>query len=94
MTDIALVINALQVVAVNWVLNNKSISIFYVFISEKGVIFGAQLTEEGIAQIYQLIEYLGKSKLSCFLLFCIKGSFNTRKCFEKINRFTHLLPDL
>ncbi|KAK3507416.1 hypothetical protein QTP70_019653 [Hemibagrus guttatus] len=28
---------------------------------EKGVIFGATLTEEGIAQIYQLIEYLGKN---------------------------------
>lgn len=33
-------------------------------ISEKGVIFGAPLTEEGIAQMYQLIEYLGKSKKS------------------------------
>lgn len=31
-------------------------------LSEKGVIFGAPLTEEGIAQIYQLIEYLSKSK--------------------------------
>ncbi|XP_041867163.1 rho GTPase-activating protein 19-like isoform X1 [Melanotaenia boesemani] len=28
---------------------------------EKGVIFGAPLTEEGIAQIYQLIEYLNKN---------------------------------
>ncbi|KAG9260119.1 rho GTPase-activating protein 19 [Astyanax mexicanus] len=28
---------------------------------EKGVVFGAPLTEEGIAQIYQLIEYLGKN---------------------------------
>uniref|UniRef100_A0A8C6MDY0 Rho GTPase-activating protein 19 n=1 Tax=Nothobranchius furzeri TaxID=105023 RepID=A0A8C6MDY0_NOTFU len=28
---------------------------------EKGVIFGAPLTEEGIAQIYQLIEYLSKN---------------------------------
>ncbi|XP_066549007.1 rho GTPase-activating protein 19 isoform X2 [Amia ocellicauda] len=28
---------------------------------EKGVVFGAQLTEEGIAQIYQLIEYLQKN---------------------------------
>uniref|UniRef100_A0A673AQ93 Rho GTPase-activating protein 19 n=1 Tax=Sphaeramia orbicularis TaxID=375764 RepID=A0A673AQ93_9TELE len=28
---------------------------------EKGVIFGATLTEEGIAQIYQLIEYLSKN---------------------------------
>ncbi|XP_063047853.1 rho GTPase-activating protein 19 isoform X2 [Engraulis encrasicolus] len=28
---------------------------------EKGVIFGGPLTEEGIAQIYQLIEYLGKN---------------------------------
>ncbi|XP_062864565.1 rho GTPase-activating protein 19 [Trichomycterus rosablanca] len=28
---------------------------------EKGVIFGAPLTEEGIGQIYQLIEYLGKN---------------------------------
>lgn len=29
---------------------------------EKGLVFGAPLTEEGIAQIYQLIEYLSKSK--------------------------------
>ncbi|XP_031435250.1 rho GTPase-activating protein 19 isoform X2 [Clupea harengus] len=28
---------------------------------DKGVIFGAPITEEGIAQIYQLIEYLSKS---------------------------------
>ncbi|XP_072526466.1 rho GTPase-activating protein 19 [Salminus brasiliensis] len=28
---------------------------------DKGVVFGAPLTEEGIAQIYQLIEYLGKN---------------------------------
>ncbi|XP_076867734.1 rho GTPase-activating protein 19 [Brachyhypopomus gauderio] len=28
---------------------------------EKGVIFGAPLTEEGIAQVYQLIEFLGKN---------------------------------
>uniref|UniRef100_A0AAY4CE79 Rho GTPase-activating protein 19 n=1 Tax=Denticeps clupeoides TaxID=299321 RepID=A0AAY4CE79_9TELE len=28
---------------------------------DKGVIFGAPLTEEGIAQVYQLIEYLAKS---------------------------------
>ncbi|OBS65152.1 hypothetical protein A6R68_06312 [Neotoma lepida] len=28
---------------------------------EKGVVFGSPLTEEGIAQIYQLIEYLHKS---------------------------------
>lgn len=32
------------------------------FFLEKGVIFGSPLTEEGIAQIYQLIEYLHKSK--------------------------------
>ncbi|XP_070925469.1 rho GTPase-activating protein 19 isoform X7 [Macaca nemestrina] len=30
-------------------------------ITEKGVIFGSPLTEEGIAQIYQLIEYLHKN---------------------------------
>ncbi|TNN75307.1 Rho GTPase-activating protein 19 [Liparis tanakae] len=29
---------------------------------DKGVVFGAPLTEEGIAQIYQLIEYLSKSE--------------------------------
>lgn len=34
-------------------------------LTEKGVIFGAPLTEEGIAQIYQLIEYLSKSKYHC-----------------------------
>lgn len=31
-------------------------------LSDKGVVFGAPLTEEGIAQIYQLIEYLSKSE--------------------------------
>lgn len=31
-------------------------------LSEKGVVFGAPLTEEGIAQIYQLIEYLSRSE--------------------------------
>ncbi|KAL6466401.1 hypothetical protein MHYP_G00242050 [Metynnis hypsauchen] len=28
---------------------------------DKGVVFGAPITEEGIAQVYQLIEYLGKN---------------------------------
>lgn len=32
------------------------------YLSDKGVVFGAPLTEEGIAQIYQLIEYLSKSE--------------------------------
>lgn len=31
-------------------------------LSDKGVIFGAPLTEEGISQIFQLIEYLSKSE--------------------------------
>lgn len=35
--------------------------------AEKGVVFGSPLTEEGIAQVSQLIEYLHKSK--CFCLF-------------------------
>lgn len=30
--------------------------------AEKGVVFGSPLTEEGIAQVSQLIEYLHKSK--------------------------------
>lgn len=38
-----------------------SYDIFF-FLLEKGVVFGSPLTEEGIAQIYQLIEYLHKSK--------------------------------
>lgn len=49
------------------------------FLSEKGVIFGAPLTEEGIAQIYQLIEYLGKSKRFSHIVLCF---------------FTPFLPDL
>lgn len=39
-----------------------SYDIFFFFLLEKGVVFGSPLTEEGIAQIYQLIEYLHKSK--------------------------------
>ncbi|XP_056385822.1 rho GTPase-activating protein 19 isoform X2 [Hyla sarda] len=37
---------------------------------EKGIVFGAPLTEEGIAQIYQLIEYLHKN----LMLFDDKGN--------------------
>ena len=40
----------------------SSVATFVDFLSDKGVIFGAPITEEGIAQIYQLIEYLSKSK--------------------------------
>lgn len=43
--------------------------------TDKGVIFGAPLTEEGIAQIYQLIEYLSKSK------FNTGGSLRPSFCF-------------
>lgn len=35
-------------------------SVLLCCLSEKGVVFGAPLTEEGIARIYQLIEYLSK----------------------------------
>lgn len=35
--------------------------------AEKGVVFGSPLTEEGIAQVSQLIEYLHKSKWLCLL---------------------------
>ncbi|XP_073408970.1 rho GTPase-activating protein 19 [Dendrobates tinctorius] len=42
---------------------------------EKGIIFGAPLTEEGIAQIYQLIEYLHKN-LRTEGLFRIPGNSN------------------
>ncbi|XP_041427189.1 rho GTPase-activating protein 19-like, partial [Xenopus laevis] len=31
-------------------------------VPEKGIVFGATLTEEGIAQIYQLIDYLHKNQ--------------------------------
>lgn len=41
---------------------NIALSYRMVFFLEKGVVFGSPLTEEGIAQIYQLIEYLHKSK--------------------------------
>lgn len=39
------------------------------------MVFGAPLTEEGIAQISQLIEYLHKSKwhLTAFLVFAMYG---------------------
>lgn len=40
-------------------------------LSDKGVVFGAPLTEEGIAQIYQLIEYLSKSEYH-FMYICQK----------------------
>lgn len=38
------------------------INTIYSYLPDKGVVFGAPLTEEGIAQIYQLIEYLSKSE--------------------------------
>lgn len=42
--------------------------------SEKGAVFGAPLTEEGIARIYQLIEYLSKREFDDLhvklVLFC------------------------
>ncbi|XP_062070031.1 rho GTPase-activating protein 19 isoform X6 [Lepus europaeus] len=41
---------------------------------EKGVVFGSPLTEEGIAQIYQLIEYLHKTDLRVEGLFRVPGN--------------------
>lgn len=45
--------------------------------AEKGVVFGSPLTEEGIAQVSQLIEYLHKSKwlslLSSYPNWCLHG---------------------
>lgn len=41
--------------------------------AEKGVVFGSPLTEEGIAQVSQLIEYLHKSKWLCLLSFYPSG---------------------
>lgn len=37
--------------------------------ADKGVVFGSPLTEEGIAQVSQLIEYLHKSKSLCLAVF-------------------------
>lgn len=41
--------------------------------AEKGVVFGSPLTEEGIAQVSQLIEYLHKSECFCLALFLSQG---------------------
>lgn len=50
-----------------WLLGSE-LSEHVVFCSaEKGVVFGSPLTEEGIAQVSQLIEYLHKSKWLCLL---------------------------
>ncbi|XP_053306010.1 rho GTPase-activating protein 19 [Spea bombifrons] len=48
---------------------------------EKGVVFGAPLTEEGIAQIYQLIEYLHKH-LRTEGLFRIPGNSNRQQILK------------
>lgn len=40
-----------------------------VIVTDKEVVFGTPLTEGGIAQIYQLIEYLSKSELIMLLQF-------------------------
>ncbi|CAI9552128.1 unnamed protein product [Staurois parvus] len=48
---------------------------------EKGVVFGAPLTEEGIAQIYQLIEYLHKN-LRTEGLFRIPGNSNRQQILK------------
>ncbi|XP_053475560.1 rho GTPase-activating protein 19 [Ictalurus furcatus] len=50
---------------------------------EKGVIFGAPLTEEGIAQIYQLIEYLGKN-LHVEGLFRVPGNSIRQQALREI----------
>ncbi|XP_063289840.1 rho GTPase-activating protein 19 [Pelobates fuscus] len=48
---------------------------------EKGIVFGAPLTEEGIAQIYQLIEYLHKN-LRTEGLFRIPGNSNRQQILK------------
>ncbi|XP_078268907.1 rho GTPase-activating protein 19 [Rhinoraja longicauda] len=48
----------------------------------KGVVFGAPLTEEGIAQIYQLIEYLYKH-LHVEGLFRIPGNVLRQQCLKE-----------
>ncbi|XP_072280421.1 rho GTPase-activating protein 19 [Pyxicephalus adspersus] len=48
---------------------------------EKGIVFGAPLTEEGIAQIYQLIEYLHKN-LRTEGLFRIPGNSNRQQIIK------------
>ncbi|KAG8435418.1 hypothetical protein GDO86_013381 [Hymenochirus boettgeri] len=50
---------------------------------EKGVVFGAPLTEEGIAQIYQLIEYLHKN-LRTEGLFRIPGNSNRQQILKDL----------
>ncbi|XP_048406757.1 rho GTPase-activating protein 19 isoform X4 [Stegostoma tigrinum] len=49
---------------------------------EKGVVFGAPLTEEGIAQVYQLIEYLYKN-LHVEGLFRIPGNSMRLQCLKE-----------
>ncbi|XP_032890109.1 rho GTPase-activating protein 19 isoform X2 [Amblyraja radiata] len=49
---------------------------------EKGVVFGAPLTEEGIAQVYQLIEYLYKH-LHVEGLFRIPGNALRQQCLKE-----------
>ncbi|XP_068114918.1 rho GTPase-activating protein 19 [Hyperolius riggenbachi] len=48
---------------------------------EKGIVFGAPLTEEGIAQIYQLIEYLHRN-LRTEGLFRIPGNSNRQQILK------------
>lgn len=60
-----------------WLLGSE-LPEYLVFCSaEKGVVFGSPLTEEGIAQVSQLIEYLHKSKwlwlLSSYPNGCLSG---------------------
>ncbi|XP_053548936.1 rho GTPase-activating protein 19 [Bombina bombina] len=50
---------------------------------EKGLVFGAPLTEEGIAQIYQLIEYLHKS-LCTEGLFRVPGNSNRQQSLKDL----------
>eukprot|EP00079_Xenopus_tropicalis_P037576 XP_017951347.1 PREDICTED: rho GTPase-activating protein 19 isoform X2 [Xenopus tropicalis] len=50
---------------------------------EKGIVFGAPLTEEGIAQIYQLIDYLHKN-LRTEGLFRIPGNSNRQQILKDL----------
>ncbi|MEE6486149.1 hypothetical protein FKM82_014525 [Ascaphus truei] len=66
--------------------NNGSASAFFRSLNflkrkEKGVVFGAPLTEEGIAQIFQLIEYLHKN-LRTEGLFRVPGNSNRQQILK------------
>lgn len=61
------------------IFDSYSYSHCFLYCPDKGVVFGMPLTEEGIAQIYQLIMYLIKSKSAIFNFICLQ-SHHVIKC--------------